>query len=320
MNTFLSREELGKLGLKTYGEDVLIGKHAVLYHPEKLSIGSHVRIDDFTIISGNVMLGSYIHIAQYCGLYGGESGIIMEDYSGLSSKCSVYAQSDDYSGDSMTNPMIPEKYKPRAIDKGVKLEKHVIIGSGSVVLPGVIIGEGTAVGSMTLCNKSLEPWSIYAGIPARVRGERKKEILNLERQLLAESRNKFFVGQELSEEKVFNKNEVEAFADISGDNNPLHMDERYAEKSRFGGTIVHGILIMGLISKIIGTQLPGEGSIYLGQNARFIKPVYIGEKIKANVKIIEINEEKKILILETNIYKEDGNCAVEGEAKVLFEG
>lgn len=189
MNTFLSEEELGQLGLKSYGCDVLIGRHAVLYNPDKLCIGSHVRIDDFTIISGNVTLENYIHISQFCGLYGGEKGIVMEDYSGLSSKCSVYAVSDDYSGASMTNPMIPEKYKPYAINGMVRIKKHAIVGCNSVVLPDVVLEEGTAIGSMSLCNKSTKPWSIYAGIPARCKGERKKDILVLEKQLLEDMKS-----------------------------------------------------------------------------------------------------------------------------------
>lgn len=184
MNNFLSEEELGNIGLKEYGEDVLIGKNVVLYNPEKLSLGSHVRIDDFTIISGNVTLGSYIHISQFCGLYGGDCGIVMKDFSGLSSKCSVYAVSDDYSGESMTNPMIPQKYKSTAISAPVCIEKHGIIGCNTVVLPGVTVGEGSSVGSMSLCNRSLEPWSVYAGIPAKCRGQRKKNLLELEKQFL----------------------------------------------------------------------------------------------------------------------------------------
>lgn len=186
MSNFLSEEELKALGIKAYGEDVLIGRHAVLYSPEKLSLGNHVRIDDFTIISGRVTLGDYIHISQFCGLYGGDDGIVMEDFSGLSSKCSIYAVSDDYTGASMTNPTVPAKYKPGSISSPVHIGKHAIIGCNSVVLPGVTVAEGTAVGSMSLCNKSTEEWSMYVGIPARKKGERKKDILELERQLHAD--------------------------------------------------------------------------------------------------------------------------------------
>lgn len=189
MSNFLSREELKSLGLKEFGEDVLIGRYAILYSPEKLSLGNHVRIDDFTIVSGKVTLKNYIHISQFCGLYGGDEGILMEDFSGLSSKCSIYAVSDDYTGASMTNPMVPAKYKPGSVSKPVRIEKHAIIGCNSVVLPGVTVAEGTAVGSMSLCNKSTEAWAMYVGIPAKKKGERRRDILELEKQFQEDTVN-----------------------------------------------------------------------------------------------------------------------------------
>lgn len=182
MDDFLTRKELQELGIRQFGESVFIGRHAALYTPECLILGNHVRIDDFTVISGTVQLGSYIHISHFCGLYGGEEGIVMEDFSGLSAKCSVYAVSDDYTGSSMTNPMVTAKYKPAAIQKKVILRKHAIVGCNSVVLPGAEIGEGTAVGSLSLITHSLEPWSVYTGIPAKKKSERKKEILKLEKE------------------------------------------------------------------------------------------------------------------------------------------
>lgn len=188
MNNFLTEKELQKLGLKRYGSNVLIGRHVVLYNPEELSIGDNVRIDDFTIISGKVNLDNYIHISQFCGLYGGEAGIFMNDFSGLSSKCSVYAVSDDYTGESMTNPMISKKYKPKMISAAVEIQKHAIIGCNSVILPGVKVKQGAAVGSMTLCNRDLEEWGIYAGIPAKLKGKRKKKILEFEQQFVCEER------------------------------------------------------------------------------------------------------------------------------------
>lgn len=128
----------------------------------------------------------------------------------------------------------------------------------------------------------------------------------------------FFIGQEIVEEKLFTEDQVRRFAELSGDRNPLHMDERYAGQSRFHGRIVHGILVAGVISKIIGTQLPGEGSIYLEQNIQFRKPVYIDEKIIVKVKITGIAN--NIVTLETNAYKEDESLAVKGTAKILYEG
>lgn len=183
MNTFYSEEELERLGLKSYGENVLISRNALLYHPELVCIGSNVRIDDFVTISGKVELGNYIHIAQFSSLYGGSSGIRMRDFSGTSSRVTIYATSNDYSGESMTNPMVPEKYKTGDINKSVTLGKHVVIGCASVILPGVEIGEGSSVGAMSLCNKSLDAWGVYVGIPAKRVRDRSKKLLELEEQM-----------------------------------------------------------------------------------------------------------------------------------------
>lgn len=130
----------------------------------------------------------------------------------------------------------------------------------------------------------------------------------------------FYVGQEVCEEKVFDVSDVEHFAQISGDCNPIHLDEDYAKRSRFGGTIVHGLLVSGLISKIIGMDLPGEGSIYIEQNLQFRRPVYVGEKVIAKVKINDIDKERNIYSLETNVYNIKNECVIKGDAKVLFEG
>jgi galactoside O-acetyltransferase len=182
MNTFYSTEELKQLGIRQFGNNVLISRNAILYHPDQLTIGHDVRIDDFCILSGSITLESNIHIAQFCGLYGGDSGIWMQDYSSLSSKCSVYATSDDYSGDSMTNPMIPMKYKPGSIDEKVVIEKYVAIGASSVVLPGITLAEGSSFTAMSLCIRNSETWTINAGIPARRVKDRSKKLLELEKE------------------------------------------------------------------------------------------------------------------------------------------
>lgn len=189
-NTFYSEDELKYLGIKRYGYNVLISKNAILYNPDKLEIGNNVRIDDFTTISGKVVLGDYIHIAQFCSLYGGNEGIYMENFSGISSKCTIYATSNDYSGESMTNPMVPAEYKTTDKNYPVKLEKHVVIGCSSVILPGVIVKEGSSVGAMSLITKSLQPWGVYAGIPVRYLKERSKKILDLEKRMLEDMENK----------------------------------------------------------------------------------------------------------------------------------
>ena len=128
-----------------------------------------------------------------------------------------------------------------------------------------------------------------------------------------------YVGQEAEASKCFTMEDVRQFAGLSGDDNPLHVDEAYAEKGRFGRCVVHGILVSGLISKVLGTQLPGEGSIYLEQNLSFRKPVYVGDTVTARIRITEIRPEKKIITLETNVYDREDQCVILGTAKILYE-
>ena len=186
MNSFLSLEELEKIPFKSIGKNVLISRHASIYSPERISIGINVRVDDFCILSGNIVLGNNIHIAAYSALYGGQSGIQIDDFSNISSRVCIYAISDDYSGYTMTNPTIPEKYK-HIQDEPVYLGKHVIVGSGCTILPGVILAEGAALGAMSLCKKSVDAWTIYAGIPARKIKQRRKELLDLEKEFEREN-------------------------------------------------------------------------------------------------------------------------------------
>ena len=177
--SFLSKQELSNMGFKAVGENVLISRYSQFYGISEIKIGNNVRVDDFCILSGEINLHDFVHIAAGCYLFAGDAGIEMGDFSGLSSRCSIYACSDDYGGDYLTNPMVPYQY--RKIIKGkVQLGKHVIIGTGSIILPGVVINEGAAVGSMTLVNKSLDTYSIYIGIPAKMVKARSRKLIDLE--------------------------------------------------------------------------------------------------------------------------------------------
>lgn len=180
--SFYTPEELRELGFKSIGKNVLISRKTSIYHPELIEIGNNVRIDDFCILSGKIKLGNFIHIAAGCYLFAGEAGITMENFSGLSSRVSIYAVTDDYSGGYLTNPTIPMKYR-NIISGHVSIRKHVIIGAGVIILPGVTIGTGAAVGSMSLVNKNIPKWTIAVGIPAKPLRERKKDILELEKHL-----------------------------------------------------------------------------------------------------------------------------------------
>lgn len=189
MDSFYTDEELQSLGLLFVGRNVKLSRKVSIYSAEKISIGDNTRIDDFCILSGNLRIGSYVHIAASCLLFGGNDGIVFEDFTGLSSRSAVYAESDDYSGLYFTNPTLPSKFR-HCVGGGVMVKKHAIIGSGCTILPNVIIGEGTAVGSMSLVNKSLEEWSVCVGIPCKKIKDRDKSLLQLEEAFVSEQNNK----------------------------------------------------------------------------------------------------------------------------------
>ena len=181
---FLSNEEVLKIGFKSVGDNVLISDKCVIYGAERIEIGNHVRIDDFCFLSagiGGIKLGNYIHISVYSSLVGAGK-ITMKDFSGLSSRVTVYSSSDDYSGLSLTNPTVPKEYS-NVYSADVTLGKHVIIGSGTVILPGVTIGDGTAIGSLSLVKNNVEENIIASGIPVKKIGDRKLNIYELEHKL-----------------------------------------------------------------------------------------------------------------------------------------
>lgn len=186
--TYLSTEQLEKMGFKFLGEHVKISDKASIYDPEKIKIGDYSRIDDFCILSGAVTIGKYCHITPYCLLAGGIPSILIEDFCTLAYGVKIFSQSDDYSGESMTNSLIPIEFK-QEIKKQVTIKKQSIIGSNSVIFPGVTLENGSAIGAMSLVLKSTTPWGIYYGIPAKKVKNRSQNILTLEKQFLKELNN-----------------------------------------------------------------------------------------------------------------------------------
>ena len=184
---YLTIETLELMGFKSIGEGVKISDKASIYNPECIVLGDFSRIDDFCVISGNVNIGKYVHIAPFCLVAGGEQGIFMDDFSGLAYGVQVFSQSDDYSGRTLTNPTVNAKFK-NEYKAAVRIGRHVIIGASSMIFPGVDLAEGCSVGAMTLVNKSTDPWGIYVGNPARRIKERKKDLQELEKQFLKESK------------------------------------------------------------------------------------------------------------------------------------
>jgi acetyltransferase-like isoleucine patch superfamily enzyme len=187
---WLTDEQLAEMGFAYFGENVLLSNKASYYNCQNIRLGHHVRIDDFCVLSagdGGIILGNHIHIAVYTSLIG-RGAITIGNYANVSSRVSVYSSSDDYSGAAMTNPMVPENLtNVRHAD--VEIGRHVIIGSGSIVLPGVNLHEGAAIGALSLVKDDCEAFGIYAGIPAKLISSRKRDLLSLEQELIAGSRN-----------------------------------------------------------------------------------------------------------------------------------
>jgi acetyltransferase-like isoleucine patch superfamily enzyme len=186
---FYSENDLKNIGFKKLGKNVLIDKTCAIFGLNNIEIGDNVRIDAYTSINasnnGMLRLGSYIHIGSYC-LISARGGVELGDFSGLSQGVRIYSCNDDYSGDSLTNPMVPEKYTNVTIGK-VEIGRHAILGSGCVVLPNVIIGCGCSVGALSLITRNLDEWGVYFGIPARRLKDRSKKLLEKEAALLKEN-------------------------------------------------------------------------------------------------------------------------------------
>ena len=182
--SFLTRDEIARMEFLSVGQDVFISSRASIYGADRISIGDHVRIDDFCVLSagaGGIQIGSRIHIAVFCSLIGAER-ITLEDFANLSSRVSIYSSSDDYSGRTMTNPMVPDHLK--AVDsRPVSIGRHVIVGCGTVILPGVTLHDGVAVGALSVVKDDCDPFGIYGGVPARRVGDRDRHLLELEKDV-----------------------------------------------------------------------------------------------------------------------------------------
>jgi len=178
---FLSKFELHSLGLKSYGKNVSISDKASFYGNSDIEIGNNVRIDDFCILSGKIRLGNNIHIGAYCALYG-KFGIVMEDYTGLSPRCTIFSASDDFSGNFLISPMNPEKYT-KVTGGEIRLMEFVQIGAGTVIMPGVTLHRGSSAGAMSFVKKSIPLLEIWAGNPLKYIKDRSSRMMILAQKL-----------------------------------------------------------------------------------------------------------------------------------------
>ena len=183
---FYKREELLEMGFAHVGENVLLSDKASYYNCKNIYLGSNVRIDDFCIISAGefgIRFEGFNHVACYTSLIG-KNLIQLKEFTHLSSKCAIYSSTDDYSGSALISPLVPDEYR-NVISGDVILERQVIVGCNTVILPNVNLGEGAAVGALSLITKDCEEWSMYVGIPAKKIKDREKTLLEKEQQFMS---------------------------------------------------------------------------------------------------------------------------------------
>jgi dTDP-4-amino-4,6-dideoxy-D-glucose acyltransferase len=180
-SSFYTPEELATLGLGHYGEGVLISRFARLYTPSAIRLGNRVRIDDFCILSAAkdtaLVIDDHVHISAGVYLYG-QGGLHIQSYANLSASVKVYTQTDDFSGEWLMGPMVPNTMR-HVIQHPVVLGRFCVLGAGTTLLPGAYLEEGAAVGAMSLVKSRCSAWTVYGGIPARVLGPRSKGARNL---------------------------------------------------------------------------------------------------------------------------------------------
>ena len=180
---WLTDEQVREMGFARVGNNVMLSDKASYYNCKNIRIGNNVRVDDFCVLSagvGGIDIGNYIHIAVFSSLIGA-GNISLDDFCNISSRVSIYSSNDDYSGASMTNPTVPPEFT-NVQHAEVKIGRHVIIGAGSIILPGVTLEEGVAVGALSLVKKACNSFGIYMGVPAKRIGERKRDMLELEKK------------------------------------------------------------------------------------------------------------------------------------------
>jgi galactoside O-acetyltransferase len=183
---FLDAGGLESIGFRSLGRDVRIDESAIFYGADRITVGSHVRIDAYAVISageGGIEIGDHVHIATFVAISGAAT-IVLRDFSGLSGRVSIYSSNDDYHGEGLTGPTVPMKFR-KVKTAPVTIGRHVVVGANSVILPGVTIGDGSAVGALSLVKHDIPAFAVAAGIPVRVFRERSRVMFNHERELLA---------------------------------------------------------------------------------------------------------------------------------------
>jgi galactoside O-acetyltransferase len=185
IDDFLTLTEMASLGLGRFGSNVRISRHALLLAPDRMTIGDNVRIDAYCVVScgvASIVIGRNVHLSAHATILGRER-VEIGDFATISVRCSIFSSNDDYSGDKMTNPTVPVPYR-MSQDAPVTIGPHAILGAGTIVLPGVRIGESASVGAASLVEADIPDFGIAVGVPARVIGERRRGHRELAEELL----------------------------------------------------------------------------------------------------------------------------------------
>ncbi|HZU27750.1 MAG TPA: acyltransferase [Bryobacteraceae bacterium] len=183
------REMLGSVG-----ENVAINRSVIFYAPRRIHIGSNVRIDGYGILSAGsrndgpprIVIGDHVYIAPQVLLLGDSADIRIDSFSTITAGTVVYTCTDDYTGGAIGNPTVPFCYR-NARTGDVVLERHALVGARSIIMPGVTLGLGSAVGALSFVNCNVPEFAVVAGAPARVIKQRDRRLLDLERQFLQEA-------------------------------------------------------------------------------------------------------------------------------------
>lgn len=185
---YLSREQLERQGFADLGEDVLLHVSCVIVGADRISIGSHVRIDPFCIITmgDRLTIGSRVHISGHAAILG-RGRIEIGDFAAVSHGAKILSSSDSFTAGGIAGPMVPDEFR-QVTSEPVVIGRHVVIGANSVILPGARIGEGATVGALSLVKEHIGPWTVNAGVPSRVIGQRDR-CQTLERERLMAERS-----------------------------------------------------------------------------------------------------------------------------------
>lgn len=187
-NIFLDLSTLAELG-----PHAIVGKTVRIRKPDRVRIGDYSIVDDFTYVSCGLTVGRYTHIGAGGVLIGGTAHITIGDFVNIAPGCRIIAASNDFTGGGLVGPTIPEEFASPSIIADIRIGDHALFGTGTVILPGCQIPEGMSTGAMTLVtpNTRLEPWTLYAGIPAKpVRKRESKAILKAARGLLEKEKRR----------------------------------------------------------------------------------------------------------------------------------